>query len=278
MKTDSIQNQLIYTTVRIVAKDGDLSSMGTGFFVQHDTEKGPEIFLATNEHVVGNYETAEFIFCAKNGNQEPDDTRHVVVTLSKLQTFCIKHPNMDICLINMKVILEAAQAQGKQVFFMTIGKDFFITDKIVSDVSAIEDVIMIGYPEGLMDSRNNKPVVRKGITATSLSLDFEGRREFVIDAACFHGSSGSPVFLDRTGLYNKQSENGFEIGVKHTYCFIGMLRAVPARTVKGDIKIVDVPTGKKLISESELMTNLGYVIKSSCIEEMIEKVVPLHMV
>lgn len=273
MNTNSTQNQLIYTTVRIVATDEESSSIGTGFFIQHDTQTGPVIFLTTNKHVVGNYEKAEIIFCAKSENQGPDDNTHVKVTLTGLQNFCIKHPDLDICLINMKAILDAAQAQGNQVFFKSIGKDFFISDEIISDVSAIEDIITIGYPEGLMDSKNNKPVVRKGITATSLSLDFEGRKEFLIDAACFHGSSGSPVFLDRTGLYQKQTENGITIGVKHIYSFIGMLRAIPSKTVKGDIKIVDVPTNKKLISEAELMTNLGYVIKSNCIDEMIEKII-----
>lgn len=57
-----------------------------------------------------------------------------------------------------------------------------------------------------------------------------------------------------------------------------MLRAVPAKTVKGEIKVVDVPTDKKVVSEAELMTNLGYVIKSSCIDEMIEKVISQHIV
>ena len=48
-----------------------------------------------------------------------------------------------------------------------------------------------------------------------------------------------------------------------------MLRAVPKRTVTGEIKIVDIPTVKQLVSEAELMTNLGYVIKWNSIEDMI---------
>ena len=51
----------------------------------------------------------------------------------------------------------------------------------------------------LIDEVNNKPVVRKGITATDIRLDYNGRKEFLIDAACFHGSSGSPVFLRKMG-------------------------------------------------------------------------------
>lgn len=270
MNTNFIQNQLIYTTVRIIATDGKTASIGTGFFIQQNTQNGPETFLATNKHVVGNYDNAEIIFCAQTHDQKPDDNAHVKVPLTNLQNLCIKHPDLDICLINTKAIREAAQ--GNQIFFMSIGKNFFLSNEIISEVSAIEDIITIGYPEGLMDSKNNKPVVRKGLTATSLSLDFDGRKEFLIDAACFHGCSGSPVFLDRTGLHQEQTENGITIDVKHIYSFIGMLRAIPSKTVKGDIKIVDVPTSKKLISEAELMTNLGFVIKSDCIAEMIDKI------
>ncbi len=61
MNTSSTQNQLIYTTVRIVAFDSESSSIGTGFFIQRDTENDPVIFLATNKHIVGNYEKAEII-------------------------------------------------------------------------------------------------------------------------------------------------------------------------------------------------------------------------
>ena len=39
------------------------------------------------------------------------------------------------------------------------------------------------------------PITRTGITATSFSLDYQGKSEFVIDAACFPDSSGSPVFI-----------------------------------------------------------------------------------
>ena len=271
MNISSIQNQLVYTTVRITATDEKEISVGTGFFVHKKSEKNSDIFLVTNKHVVKNYDRAELVFCATKENLEPDDNNHVKITITELQTFCIKHSSLEICFIKMEEIINVAEKQGKHLFFKCIDTGMFINDGIINTLTAIEDVIMIGYPEGLIDPKNNKPVVRKGITATSLSLDFEGRKEFIIDAACFHGSSGSPIFLDQIGLYQEQSETGITIGVRHNYCFVGMLRAVPAVTVKGELKVVDVPTDKKLVSEAELMTNLGYVIKSECILEMLNE-------
>ena len=39
------------------------------------------------------------------------------------------------------------------------------------------------------------PILRRGTTATPIALNFEGRPEFLIDAAVYPGSSGSPVFV-----------------------------------------------------------------------------------
>lgn len=52
---------------------------------------------------------------------------------------------------------------------------------------------MVGYPDGIWDEFNNQPIVRRGITATHPKNDFNGKGEFLIDAVCFPGSSGSPV-------------------------------------------------------------------------------------
>lgn len=66
---------------------------------------------------------------------------------------------------------------------------------------------MIGYPNGLWDSVNNMPIVRRGTMATNISLNHNDKREFVIDAACFPGSSGSPVVLFNKGGYADKKGN-----------------------------------------------------------------------
>ena len=68
-------------------------------------------------------------------------------------------------------------------------------EEIVNTISRIEDITVVGYPDGIWDSYNNMPIVRKGITATSLQLDFNNEPKFLIDAAIYGGSSGSPVYI-----------------------------------------------------------------------------------
>ena len=166
MKTDTIQDQLVYATIRILAADGKEASIGTGFFVTEIPVDGNDPFLVTNKHVVGKFNKAQFIFCAADSDNKPIDSAHVTITVSNLQDRIIPHPddNVDLCFINLKDAIDQASREGKSPFFIAIGTDFFITEEALSHMTAIENVIMIGYPEGLMDAVNNKPVVRKGIT------------------------------------------------------------------------------------------------------------------
>lgn len=61
---------------------------------------------------------------------------------------------------------------------------------------------MIGYPVGLMDEVNLQPIFRRGVYATNPSLDYMGRKEFLLDIPNNGGSSGSPVFHFDEKMYD----------------------------------------------------------------------------
>jgi hypothetical protein len=108
------------------------------------------------------------------------------------------------------------------------------------------------------------PIFRKGITATHPNLNYEGRDEFLIDAACFPGSSGSPVFLYNMGSYADR-QGGTVIGTR--IALLGILYAGPQFTVKGEIVVSPIPTQMKPVPISRIPTNLGIVIKAKQILE-----------
>ncbi|HGH6417174.1 TPA: hypothetical protein ACJL3H_000522 [Neisseria meningitidis] len=118
---------------------------------------------------------------------------------------------------------------------------------------------MIGYPNGLWDSKNNLPIFRTGITATHPAIDFEGKKEFMIDVACFPGSSGSPVFKYIPAGLRKIENDGFAITADETFKLMGILYAGPQQTISGEIYITTV---NKPISVSSIPINLGFVIKA----------------
>src|SRR5687767_4257067 len=103
----------------------------------------------------------------------------------------------------------------------------------------LESITMVGYPNGLWDQANNLPIFRRGVLATDYKRDWNGRKEFLIDAACFPGSSGSPVMLFDVGSYHNRQ--GMHVGGSRIK-LLGVLYAGPQHTVKGEVKIVHVPT------------------------------------
>jgi hypothetical protein len=127
---------------------------------------------------------------------------------------------------------------------------------------------MIGYPNGLWDAINNMPIIRKGTTATDPKLDYNGKKELLIDAACFPGSSGSPVLICNKGGYTDKKGN-LNWGTTRLI-FLGILYAGPQLTVTGEIKVVTIPTlQQKALSVSQIPNNLGYIIKSDRILDFI---------
>jgi hypothetical protein len=118
---------------------------------------------------------------------------------------------------------------------------------------------MVGYPIGLWDEVNNLPLIRRGITASHPAIDFRGRSECVIDAACFPGSSGSPVLIVNEGMV--VSKKGMNVGSSRVI-FLGVLHSGPILEADGTISVQEIPTQNTLASSTKVMIHLGYVIKA----------------
>lgn len=281
MIRDTIADQLVYSTVKLTCYNSSVISDGTAFFMSMDYDDTNITALVTNKHVVTSDELhkcflkqADLVMTKADKNGNPIDNDHVTLHIDDLENRCFFHPDtsIDLCFVFINDLIDKLRSSGTDLYFRCIATDFIIPDASISDLTPIEDIVMIGYPIGLMDEENNKPVIRKGITATDFRLNYNGNREFLIDAACFHGSSGSPVFLRKMGLKQEKSENGITIGMHPIYAFLGILYAGPVEKVDGEIKIKAIPTAKVPYSESKHTINLGYVIKASVIIDLFNTV------
>lgn len=260
----SISEQLMYSTVRIecVLSTGQ-SSVGTGFFYNFlEQEDGSHVpAIVTNKHVIEDAINGRFILTEADNEGLPLDNSHIPIELSHFEQRWIGHPedNVDLCIMLIAPIFHELEEMDKRVFYRTIQKSIIHTTEELNELHAIEDITMIGYPNGLWDSINNKPVARKGITATHPKHNYEGREEVVIDAACYGGSSGSPVFILNEGSYS--SADSVVIGSR--IIFLGILYAGPQVAVNGEVEIVTIPTSQsRAITRSMVMMNLGFVIKA----------------
>jgi len=259
----SISEQLAHSTVRIETTTAKGEGSGTGFFYQF-AEKGDRFIpvIITNKHVIEGATSGRFVLTEKNDKGEPIYGKYHAFLFENFQNQWVPHPNpdIDLCAMPIAPILQQAQQKNQDFFYVSINSSLLLTQEELDDLTLMEDIVMVGYPNGIWDQKNNMPVFRKGITATHPNLDWNGKPEFLIDAACFPGSSGSPVFLFNQGGYSTKS-GGMTIGPSRIK-LLGALYAGPQHTVSGEIKVIQVPTQNVPIPVSSIPNNLGMVIKA----------------
>lgn len=266
----SLSEQLTYSTVRIECelKTGGTST-GTGFFfnfLENKMNNTPVPVVVTNKHVIKNASKGKLIITKANEKGEPIDTQHFTISFDNFESYWRLHPEdeVDLCAMPIATFVNEAQKRGDKLFYIPFTKDLLLTEKHKDELTAIEDVLMIGYPNGIWDSVNNMPIFRKGITATNPLIDYNGKKEIMIDIASFPGSSGSPVLIFNEGGYRDKRGNNY-MGVSRVI-LLGVLYAGPQATATGEI--VMTPNLQRPISVSQIPNNLGLIIKSERIIEM----------
>ena len=261
----SIADQLIHTTVRIETQSITGAGSGTGFFVNICELNSSSVpLLVTNKHVISGAVSGQFhLTVKKSGCDEPDIGNHVAVPVADFEQHWVLHPDPDVDLAVFPIapVLEWLKGKGHDPYYKSYTSDLIADDLFEAQLSAVEDVVMVGYPNGLWDSKHNLPIVRRGITATAPYVNFEGRPQFVIDCACFPGSSGSPVLLLNSGGYVDKQGNT-NLGPTR-FKLLGILWGGPQFMATGEIKTVPVPTSTQQVSLSRIPINLGYCIKAS---------------
>jgi hypothetical protein len=261
----SAAEQLAYCTVRIETDVGT----GTGFFYRMAVEEnGKHVpVIITNKHVVSGSSKGQFLISRSDEQGLPDLSRHETFTFERFPTHWFPHPvdGIDLCAMPIAPILNTAQERKIPLFYRALDSTFIPTQGELQELSPVEDITMIGYPNGLWDRVHNMPIFRRGITATHPRLDWNGKPEFLIDAACFPGSSGSPVFLFNQGGYF--AKGGLMLGAGRLK-ILGVLYAGPQHTVTGEIQIVTIPTVNKPMAFSTIPNNLGIVIRATALSEL----------
>lgn len=266
----SITEQLCYSTSRIdTIYENGASGSGTGFFYNIRGTKGTIPLIITNKHVVETAIKGIIHFTRADNDGNPLHANHFPFLFEELFAHrWIFHPdpNVDLCAMPIGSLLDYLQTSGKKVFYKGFDGSQIPTEEQANSLDAVENILMVGYPNGIWDSTNNMPIVRRGITATKFSLDYLGKREFLIDAACFPGSSGSPVVICDIGGYT--DKHGTLNWGQSRFYLLGVLYAGPQLTVEGEIRVVTIPNlQQKPLVISQIPNNLGFVIKSNLLSD-----------
>jgi hypothetical protein len=192
----------------------------------------------------------------------PDLEKHFRAEMPNFVTGWIDHPNpsVDLTIYPCSKMLEDFASVGRKVYWIGLDPTLIPTDSELADLTPVEEVLIVGYPIGTWDQKNNSPLFRRGITATAPYLDFSGHPEFLIDAAIFPGSSGSPVLLFNQGAW--QVRGGLTT-IGSRVRFLGINYAVITSKSTGEIVVEQTPTEVRAVPVLQIPGNLGVCIKAS---------------
>ena len=253
--------KLLFNTIPLEIKDKDERPLGSGtsFVVSHTfPDHGEELFVVTNKHVVAGAWTGYFFF-TPSIEGKPQIGEPVAIRFDGFASQFHGHPNdeVDICILPLSWQIDLLPFEP---FLTPICTEEFPTPEYIDGLDAVLPVIFVGYPNGLFDQKNYTPIVRTGMTATPIQLDFDGKRTFLIDASVFPGSSGSPVFA-----YSRSWDEGI---AKVT--FLGIIAEVFTQQDEGTFERVPAPTQVDGVVKYRHMIDLGVVIKSDLVIETLE--------
>jgi hypothetical protein len=169
-------------------------------------------FIVTNKHVIDSDPSSILevpnIDVHVNELLAPNRVRKKVITLTIRdgdQYYWLGHPdeNIDVAVIELRrVVIENNQLVHRPLDWTRV-----CTRKLIqsSDVSWADEIVSVGYPDGLDQGTNCYPIVRSGLISSQIGeplslpdgpagklVDLPG---FLIDLPTRGGSSGSPIVL-----------------------------------------------------------------------------------
>jgi len=199
----------IFSVSQVKYKKGEnsLSGNATGFFYKH---KG-RLYFITNRHAVidEEFQPDKIILNLHINKNDLAKNREFPIHLyEKGEPKWLEHPDVakDIDVVALPVEMPSC-------FYVTpfsrinliLGRDPNIES---IHVPIGDDVLIIGYPEGLYDSAHNTPIIRRGSLASLYPLQHQDIPRFLIDARLHKGTSGSPVLLKPSRLISAYYEGG----------------------------------------------------------------------
>ncbi|WP_426325718.1 trypsin-like peptidase domain-containing protein [Microbacterium sp. E-13] len=260
----SITQQMFHVTVRMAVETAAGRRTGTGYWIAvRDADGMSHRILVTNKHVLDGATAVTFTMAkGKQGIPLPEPATLRLNGITDQHWFGHPDPRVDVAVMYGALITDAMQRNGIDAFTAYIGEDLVLSSKNAGRLDAIEDVLFIGYPNGLYDTHNTLPIARKGMTATPINSDYRGTPTFLIDASIFGGSSGSPVFIfDRHA--RTSGVGGIAITGESRLLHLGVVAAVHTRQVSG--AVMELPASSVAVFDEGL--DLGLVYKASTVLE-----------
>lgn len=223
MEIKTLQDQLQFLTFRLETKN----TSATGF--AYETSKN-NLIIISNRHFAE--QTDELDFTKTEVIQLVKFSMHLNNGSALYLQDNVKwhlHPTEDLAFFNLSEILfKNKEAIAPFNFLLkALKRENIPTQAELESLDVINEVVMVGYPNGLIDKVSLLPLCRAGKTAFHPAFDFDGKKHGIVDMACVPGSSGSPIFILQEGMIPDKNGN-ISIG-ESRLIFLGVEFSMPIR-------------------------------------------------
>ncbi len=148
----SLSDLLTYCTIRIEAEGTQGKSYGSGFFFEYNINNLNVPVIVTNKHVIQGTSLGKLIFSQSDdsGNRLLNNKNY---TIENFEEKWIKHPNaaIDLCIFPIAHIIKDLRNSNFNPHFSKITPSIIPTDEQLSNVFSLEEIVMVGYPNGIWD-------------------------------------------------------------------------------------------------------------------------------
>lgn len=257
----SFIEQLMLATTRIESIDVDGNAFAsTGFFYCANVVSGRGVpLLITNKHAVDNAAQSSIVLTILPASGQKQYQQFV---LQQYSASWIDHPDphVDLCALPIGPLINEIVNEGSWVHIEPLSKNIIPSKADIDEMIGLESIVLIGYPDGIWDTVNNLPILRRGILASHYSVDWNGQPEFVVDASCFPGSSGSPVMLIDSGTY--RTRTGVTMSSAPRIKLLGILYGGYEYQARGELAMPSVAKMSSAKFSTYVPNNLGIAIKA----------------
>jgi hypothetical protein len=256
------------TPITLLFNDVELSN-ATAFFYSVIVDGAPTLRLVSNWHVFsGRHIDPPNKALSENG-AIPNRIKFQVMKVLPGNIVELHHQFANLYDADDKAIWRQHQSKSDiDVAVLNLGQGLNgflaegINEKARYDIK-IEignDVFVLGYPLGFSHFIKT-PIWKRGSIASEPHAETpESRNRIVIDATTRSGMSGSPVVLREKTHY--VSEGGEIVQHANASRFIGVYSSRPAFGAR---------SSSPIDGQDDLRTELGYVYKSGCIEQIVRE-------
>lgn len=222
----NFRNRISESSVLIEAKVGEAKLIGTGtMFKLNNPRNFPfgTVGVLTVRHLVDGADAVRISFVGRSAD-EPSMQKKFSFSYTKGDILVEHHPdsNVDLCLIIIDNDLKVSRMRGKEILYLAMEMSVLADEKFYLSQLPLDPVVMVGYPKGFLDEFNLQPIFRRGVYATRPSLNYKGKKEFLLDIQNNGGSNGSAVYRFDDGMYNDRSNGGVNIVLADRLVLVGI--------------------------------------------------------